>query len=113
MRLRNVTGSREVIAACDYVIHNPQECRGLWHEVFGNGHPIRIEIGMGKGRFIMDLARQNSEHQLCGDRKIFQRIDSGYTETGSRSSVKSLFHPYGGGRNHVCVCGGRDRSAFI
>ena len=46
MRLRNVTGSREVIAACDYVIHNPQECRGLWHEVFGNGHPIRIEIGM-------------------------------------------------------------------
>lgn len=69
MRLRNVTGSREVIAACDYVIHNPQECRGLWHEVFGNGHPIRIEIGMGKGRFIMDLARQNSDINYVGIEK--------------------------------------------
>ena len=69
MRLRNVTGSREVIAACDYVRHNPQECRGLWHEVFGNGHPIRIEIGMGKGRFIMDLARQNSDINYVGIEK--------------------------------------------
>ncbi len=69
MRLRNVTGSREVIAACDYVIHNPQECRGLWHEVFGNGHPIRIEIGMGKGHFIMDLARQNSDINYVGIEK--------------------------------------------
>lgn len=69
MRLRNVTGSREVIAACDYVIHNPQECRGKWHEVFGNDSPIRIEIGMGKGRFIMDLARQNPDVNYVGIEK--------------------------------------------
>ena len=69
MRLRNVTGSREVIAACDYVIHNPQECRGKWHEVFGNDCPIRIEIGMGKGRFIMDLARMNPQINYVGIEK--------------------------------------------
>lgn len=69
MRLRNVTGSREVIAACDYVVHNPQECRGLWHEIFGNDHPIRIEIGMGKGRFIMDLAKQNPDVNYVGIEK--------------------------------------------
>lgn len=69
MRLRNVTGSREVIAACSYVIHNPQECRGKWHEVFGNDCPIRIEIGMGKGRFIMDLARQNPDVNYVGIEK--------------------------------------------
>lgn len=69
MRLRNVTGSREVIAACDYVIHNPQECRGKWHEIFGNDSPIRIEIGMGKGRFIMDLARQNPDVNYVGIEK--------------------------------------------
>lgn len=69
MRLRNVTGSREVIAACDYVIHNPQECRGKWNEVFGNDSPIRIEIGMGKGRFIMDLARQNPAVNYVGIEK--------------------------------------------
>lgn len=69
MRLRNVTGSREVIAACDYVIHNPQECRGKWCEVFGNDHPVRIEIGMGKGRFIMDLARENPDINYVGIEK--------------------------------------------
>ena len=69
MRLRNVTGSREVIAACDYVIHNPQECRGKWHEVFGNDNPVRIEIGMGKGRFIMDLARMNPQFNYVGIEK--------------------------------------------
>lgn len=69
MRLRNVTGSREVIAACDYVIHNEREYRGKWHEVFGNDHPIRIEIGMGKGRFIMELARLNPDVNYVGIEK--------------------------------------------
>ncbi len=58
-----------MIAACDYVIHNPQECRGKWGEVFGNDHPIRIEIGMGKGRFIMDLARLNPDINYVGIEK--------------------------------------------
>ena len=69
MRLRNVTGSREAIAESKYVIHNPLECRGNWHEIFGNGNPIRIEIGMGKGRFIMDLARQNPDINYVGIEK--------------------------------------------
>lgn len=58
-----------MIAACDYVIHNPQECKGKWKEVFGNDHPIRIEIGMGKGRFIMDLARLNPNMNFVGIEK--------------------------------------------
>lgn len=70
MRLRNVTGSREAIAESQYVIHDPQEHRGSWHEVFGNSHPVRIEIGMGKGRFIMDLARQNPDINYIGIEKF-------------------------------------------
>lgn len=69
MRLRNVTGSREVIAASDYVIHEPQDQKGKWHELFGNDNPIRIEIGMGKGRFIMDLARMNPDINYIGIEK--------------------------------------------
>ena len=56
MRLRNVTGSREMIAANDFVIHDENEHKGKWKEIFGNDNPIKLEIGMGKGRFIMDLA---------------------------------------------------------
>lgn len=69
MRLRNITGSREMIAASDYVIHEPQQYRGNWTEIFGNDNPIRIEIGMGKGRFIMDLARMNPDINYVGIEK--------------------------------------------
>lgn len=55
MRLRNVTGSREMIADNDFVIHEPAEMKGKWSEFFGNDNPLRVEIGMGKGRFIMTL----------------------------------------------------------
>ena len=69
MRLRNITGSREVIAESDYVSHNPQNHKGSWKEIFGNDYPIRIEIGMGKGRFIMDLARLNPKINYVGIEK--------------------------------------------
>lgn len=69
MRLRNITGSREMIASSDYVIHEPQDYKGKWNEIFGNDHPIRIEIGMGKGRFIMDLARMNPDINYVGIEK--------------------------------------------
>ena len=69
MRLRNITGSREAIADSDYVIHEPREHKGKWKEIFGNDHPIRIEIGMGKGRFIMDLARMNPDINYVGIEK--------------------------------------------
>ena len=69
MRLRNITGSREMIAASYYVIHEPQQYRGNWTEIFGNENPVRIEIGMGKGRFIMDLARMNPDINYVGIEK--------------------------------------------
>lgn len=69
MRLRNITGSREMIAESRFVVHEPQEYKGRWRELFGNDHPLRIEIGMGKGRFIMDLARMHTEINYVGIEK--------------------------------------------
>lgn len=69
MRLRNITGSREMIAASRYVVHEEQNCRGKWQEVFGNGRLIHIEIGMGKGKFIHTMARQHPENNYIGIEK--------------------------------------------
>ena len=69
MRLRNITGSREMIAESRFLVHEPQEYKGRWSELFGNDHPLRIEIGMGKGRFIMDLARMHPEINYVGIEK--------------------------------------------
>lgn len=69
MRLRNISGSREAIAESPYVIHEPEKYKGNWKQLFGNDYPVRIEIGMGKGRFIMDLARKNPEINYLGIEK--------------------------------------------
>ncbi len=69
MRLRNIKGSREMIAESPYTIDNPAQYKGKWQEFFGNKAPIRIEVGMGKGKFISTLAMQNPEVNYIGIEK--------------------------------------------
>ncbi|MCM1044324.1 MAG: tRNA (guanosine(46)-N7)-methyltransferase TrmB [Candidatus Gastranaerophilales bacterium] len=68
MRLRNITGSREVIAESPYVIKEElqRQCPGAWKDIFGNENPISIEIGMGKGRFLYTLAKEHPEINYVG-----------------------------------------------
>ena len=58
-----------MIADSKYVIHEPETKKGCWSEVFGNDHPIHIEIGMGKGRFMMDQAVLHPEINYIGIEK--------------------------------------------
>lgn len=69
MRLRNIKGSREVIAESAYVVHEEEKRAGCWHKIFGNDHPVHIEIGMGKGKFIMALAKANPHMNYVGIEK--------------------------------------------
>lgn len=66
MRLRHIQGSEEAIAESPYVIQNPEEHRGNYRALFGNDNPIKIEVGMGKGRFIMELAARNPQINYIG-----------------------------------------------
>lgn len=69
MRLRNIPGSREVIAENKWCVQEPEAPKGCWHTLFGNDHPIHIEIGMGKGQFLMALAGQNPHINYVGIEK--------------------------------------------
>ncbi len=70
MRLRNITGSREFIAENEFVVHEPEKFKGNWKpEIFNNQKELHIEIGMGKGRFIMELAKSNSQINFIGIEK--------------------------------------------
>lgn len=69
MRLRNITGSSDVIAESPYVVHEPQQYRGRWAELFGNENPIYVEVGMGKGKFLYTLAAQNQKCNYVGIEK--------------------------------------------
>ena len=70
MRLRNVKGSRETIAVSEFVIQDEESMKGKWREKFGNANPIHIEIGMGKGKFIIQLAKENPNINYIGVEKF-------------------------------------------
>ena len=71
MRLRNVTGSREVIAESRYVVpeESLHDMPGKWHALFENQQPIHLEIGMGKGKFIHTMAMEHPEINYLGIEK--------------------------------------------
>ena len=70
MRLKNVPGAREAVADSEYVINEPEGFKGFWAKrVFGNDNPIHIEIGMGKGKFITELAIINPKINYIGIEK--------------------------------------------
>ena len=56
MRLKHVKGADEIIKKGTYYIDSPKELKGSWNKVFDNNNPIYIEIGMGKGDFIIENA---------------------------------------------------------
>lgn len=67
MRLRNKPWAEDYIAEHpQYVLQNAEEIKGKWAEQFGNNNPIHIEIGMGKGQFIVESARLNPEINFIG-----------------------------------------------
>lgn len=66
MRLRNIPGAEEVVSNSPYCIQNPTELKGKWHSFFGNENPIHIEVGMGKGKFIMQLAALHPDINYIG-----------------------------------------------
>ena len=69
MRLRNVPGARETIIENQFSVQQPEQMKGKWAEVFQNDHPIHIEVGMGKGQFIIEMAKRNLEINYIGIEK--------------------------------------------
>ena len=70
MRLKNVRGAKEIIANSKYVIKQPLEYIGKFQTLFENDNKIEIEIGMGKGDFIIGKAIQNPDINYIGIEKF-------------------------------------------
>ena len=67
MRVRKKAGAQELLAAHpEYVVDMPEKWQGRWQERFGNDHPIHIEIGTGKGQFVLGMAKANPEINYIG-----------------------------------------------
>lgn len=71
MRLRNVKYAKDLIKNHpDIIVPNPEEKKGDWHKIFNNDHPIELEIGCGKGKFIYEKALNNPNINFIGVEKF-------------------------------------------
>ncbi len=66
MRLRNIPAAANAIAESEYCILDYTEHKGEWKKLFGNNHPLVMEIGMGKGRFLMEHAALHPDINYLG-----------------------------------------------
>ena len=65
MRLKNVKGAKEEIDVSPYIIKKPEDYKGNFNKVFNN-NPIHLEIGMGKGDFIINMAKTFPDINFIG-----------------------------------------------
>ncbi len=66
MRLKNVKGAKEEIEQSPYIIKNPEKYKGRYNKLFKNDNPIHLEIGMGKGDFIIKMAEKYPNINFIG-----------------------------------------------
>ena len=69
MRLKHIKDADKIIKKSNYIIENPEEYKGKWNKLFNNDNNIEIEIGTGKGKFIIEKALQNSNINFIGIEK--------------------------------------------
>ncbi len=70
MRLRNIPRARDTIQESPFVVQDPEAHKGIWREIFGNDRPLHLEIGTGKGRFLLELAERHPEINYIGLEKF-------------------------------------------
>lgn len=90
MRLKNIKGASEKILLGKYFINNPSEYKGKWHKLFNNNNPIHIEIGMGKGNFIIKNALNNPNINYIG----IEMYDSVILRAVEKTNVLELNNLY-------------------
>ncbi len=69
MRLKHIKDASNIINNSTYIIKNPYQYKGNWSHLFKNDNPIYIEIGCGKGKFIINNAQLNHNINYIGIEK--------------------------------------------
>ena len=69
LRLRNVKNKKEILDSCSILVTDPEQYIGKWNKVFNNNNKIEIELGMGKGNFIIQKALNNKDINFIGIEK--------------------------------------------
>lgn len=80
MRYNVVKNANEIISNSSYLVKNPAANKNNWKNVFGNNNPIMLELGMGRGSFIIEMAKKHPNINYIG-----LELDQNQTATAVRN----------------------------
>lgn len=110
MRLRNIPRAAETVAASPFVVQEPEALRGQWRRYFENDGALHVEVGMGKGRFLMEMAARHPEVNYIGLERytsvLLRAVEKREAwENGELQNMELSEVPASGGlRNLLFVC---------
>ena len=88
MRYNIVKNADEILKSSSYVVKNPEKNKGKWSEVFGNNNPIMLELGMGRGSFIINMALAHPTVNYIG--LELDKNQAAYAASNIRGNIKNL-----------------------
>lgn len=66
MRYNVIKNADEIMENSTYLVKNPENYKGKWNTLFNNNNPICLELGMGRGSFIINMALKNPNINYIG-----------------------------------------------
>lgn len=66
MRYNVVKDASDILNNSSYLVKNPEKYKGNWSNLFSNKNPINLELGMGRGSFIIEMAKKNPKINFIG-----------------------------------------------
>ena len=84
MRYNIVKNASSILESNSYLVKNPFAYKGKWASVFKNNNPICLELGMGRGTFIIEMAKTHPNINYIG-----LELDKNQTATALKN-IKDL-----------------------
>lgn len=66
MEYIKIKDADKIVSSSEYVVNKPERYKNKWHDLFGNKNPIHLELGMGRGEFIINMAKQYPKINFIG-----------------------------------------------
>ena len=86
MEYKKIKDANIIINKSSYLVTNPENYKNKWHEVFGNNNPIHLELGMGRGDFIINMAKTYPKINFIG----LEVVDSQMVKAVNRLNNQQL-----------------------
>ena len=89
MRYNLVKDAKRIVDSSDYLISNPENLKNKWNKLFKNNNPICLELGMGRGSFIIDMAKKFPNINFIGIELDVNQTATAIKNIGN-SNIKNL-----------------------